>query len=112
MEFLWFAIPALIGVTGFIAGFLRPRYAVAPLIASAVIVGMYLALIVGVSAWAGSCWDCTVGTEDNREFAFWVSVYYGGFLTAVLVAVTWAGALIARIAQLLRGRQAHAPVRR
>ncbi|MGB2695687.1 MAG: hypothetical protein WBD55_10945 [Dehalococcoidia bacterium] len=112
MEVLWFAIPGLIGVTGFLAGLLRPRYHAAPMIASAVIGGMYVALIVSVSVWAGSCWECRVGHEDNRSFGFWMALSYGGFLATALIAVTWTGALVALVAQLLRGGQAHGPVRR
>ncbi len=102
-------------VLGFMVGMSRSRYAIAPLLATGLVLLAYAALLAVEGIWAARCWNCSVYhdpilsplglyNEDARRtfFKFTASIF--AIPTALALAGIWSGALIAWRQGLARGR--------
>jgi hypothetical protein len=96
-----YALLLLVAITvpllGILAGLGRAKYRLAPVVATAVIVLAYAALLTGVGIWARSCWNCTVGEasgEWTRQLDFALAVFFPGVLVIATVVGIWLAAWV------------------
>jgi hypothetical protein len=91
-------------VFGLLAGIIGERLRAVALILSGAIAGAYAVYVLAAGILAARCWDCPVGTQDSRGFAFAGGVFYFGLLTLITIAAIWAGVALAGMARRRRAR--------
>lgn len=94
------AATSALAALGFATGLLRPR--ALPLFAGAVLAG-WAAVMIAAGAWYGACTGCTSHTsyDSARDIDFWMSVYWGGFFSVCIIAVSWLGAGVSALGRRL-----------
>lgn len=81
---------------GLIVGLAATKMPLLRLVATALIIAAYVALVVGVGIYAAQCWDCTVGTEDNRRIALaGIAIFYGALALAIVAGIWVAAGVVA-----------------
>ncbi len=102
-------------VLGFMVGMSRSSYAIAPVLATGLVLLAYAALLAVEGIWAARCWNCSIYhdpilsplglyDEDERRIFFKFTAYIFAIPTVLALAGIWSGALIAWRQGLPRGR--------
>lgn len=96
---------------GVLAGLARPRYPVAPVIATLVVLACYGVLLAVAGVWTLECRDCTAWVSDDsaRVADMFVAAWYGGVLSFAIIGVTWSAALLSALLALRRRASARSP---
>ncbi len=78
----------LIGVA---IGLARARFPRLPLIATAMLVAVYVAYTAATGVYAATCWDCE-SFNGTRGESFQVVAFFFGIMLAIALAGVWLGA--------------------
>ena len=79
-------------LAGVIAGLARAKFRRLPLIAAAIAVAAYVALVASYGGWAATCWDCQAGLSETRgQAAQIIAMFFGVHLLLTLAGI-WLGA--------------------
>ncbi len=87
------------GFFGLLVGLLGVRIRLAPLIVSGLLVLGYLITVAATGIWAAQCWNCGVGTQDDRGLVFVATFFFYGIVTFVTLATMWASTRLATLTQ-------------
>jgi hypothetical protein len=95
-EYLGLGLTILALMACFIAGVLWPRFRWPALLATALILVAYIAMIMGFGIWAVQCWECydKVDSDLARRDVFMLVVMLFWIPFAALLLVTWLPAFL------------------
>ena len=84
----------------FLSGLLWSRYKWVPLAVTGAVVVAYAIWILWIAVWAYQCWTCSTSGTDGRGGVFVLSLAFAWIVPAVLIAVTWIGALTSTLVRM------------
>ena len=94
---------AILPVLGVLLGVARLRYPRVPWLAAGSILALFVLFLAATGVWAGTCWDCSGGTNTSRGDIFTVGAVYFGFVIATTLTGIWLGSrLIVVLERLYR----------
>ncbi len=94
---LFYATLGTITVLCFLAGLARARYRLAPVVATAVIIGAYTILVASVWTWASRCFHCSTGEDEDRAFTLYLAVAFPGLFAIIDVFLIWAAGWVSTL---------------
>lgn len=104
------AVAGLFLLICFLGGLLWREHKWVPIVVTGLVIAGYAIYMIADVVWASHCWSCADGGRDSRAASLVLAAAFVWIIPAVLIAVTWVGALVSTIVRMANapGNETHA----